>query len=159
MQSIKPGDEMYISQYGNDYDFQLNQNRSSVLIAGGVGIAPFRGMLKEMLDMHSKNEVSLIYLNQNETFLFQDEINNWSATIPNLTVTYINTKDINRKKREKFIQSLIKDVVQNFYISGPPGIGRKKYNSLFFQANDIPNINLIYLKSLPLTAEFLDHIH
>lgn len=122
LQSVKPGDEMYISQYGNDYDFQLHQNRSSVLIAGGVGIAPFRGMLKEMLDTHSKNDVSLIYINQQQTFLFEDEINNWAAASSHLTVTYINTKDINRKRREGLIRSLIKDVSQNFYISGPPGM-------------------------------------
>lgn len=142
LQSVKPGDEMYISQYGNDYDFQLNQNRSSVLIAGGVGIAPFRGMLKEMLDMYSKNEVSLIYLNQNETFLFQNEINNSSAIIPNLTVTYINTKDINRKKREKLIQSLIKDVAQNFYISGPPGMVESNEHLLIDMGVQVRNIRI-----------------
>ena len=142
LQSLKPGDEMYISQYGNDYDFQLNQNRSSVLIAGGVGIAPFRGMLKEMLDTHSKNEELLIYLNQNQTFLFQDEINNWSAVMSNLTVTYINTKDINRKKREKLIQSLIKDVAQNFYISGPPGMVESNEHLLIDMGVQVRNIRI-----------------
>jgi ferredoxin-NADP reductase len=142
LQSVKPGDEMYISQYGNDYDFQLNQHRSSVLIAGGVGIAPFRGMLKEMLDTHSKNDVSLIYLNQNPTFLFEDEINNWVALIPNLTVTYINTKDSNRKKREKIIQSLIKDVSQNFYISGPPGMVESNEHLLIDMGVQIRNIRI-----------------
>jgi len=34
LQSVKPGDKLYISQYGNDYGFQLNDKRSSVLIAG-----------------------------------------------------------------------------------------------------------------------------
>ncbi|MEO5950007.1 MAG: FAD-dependent oxidoreductase [Candidatus Saccharimonadales bacterium] len=120
LQKIKPGDEIYISQYGNDYDFQLKNNRSNVLIAGGVGIAPFRSMLKEMYDNNSRNDVSLIYLNQNETFLFEDEINNCSAKLPNIRVTYINTIDINRKKRENIIRSLVKDTSQNFYVSGPP---------------------------------------
>lgn len=50
LQTVKPGDKLYISQYGNDYGFQLNDKRSSVLIAGGIGIAPFRSMVKELYD-------------------------------------------------------------------------------------------------------------
>lgn len=142
LQSVQPGDEMYISQFGNDYDFQLNKNRSSVLIAGGVGIAPFRSMLKETVDIHSENDVSLIYLNQNQTFLFEDEINDWSSQLPNLLVTYINTKDINRKKREKLIRSLIKDLSQNFYISGPPGMVESNEHLLIDLGVQVRNIRV-----------------
>lgn len=109
LQTIEPGDEVYITQYGNDYDFQLNKHRSSVLIAGGVGIAPFRSMLKEMADSNNKNDVTLIYLNQNDDFLFRQELHAWSKLLPNIKIEYIVTKDFNRKKREKLVLSLIKD--------------------------------------------------
>ena len=142
LQSACIGDEMYISQFGNDYDFQLNKNRSSVLIAGGVGIAPFRSMLKEMIDTHSKSDVLLIYLNQNQEFLFEDEINDWSIKLPNLSVTYINTKDINRKKREKLIQSIVKDMSQNFYISGPPGMVEVNEHLLIDMSVQVRNIRI-----------------
>jgi len=122
LQAIKSNDRLSILQYGNDYGFQLKKNQSSVLIAGGVGIAPFRSMIKEMYDSHDKNEITLIYLNQNENFLFKDELDIWSEKLPNLSISYIITKDINRKKREKLILSLIKSPRQNFYISGPPGM-------------------------------------
>lgn len=122
LQSIKPKDRLFISQYGNDYGFQLKKNQSSVLIAGGVGIAPFRSMLKEMYDRRDKNEVTLIYLNQNENFLFKEELDVWSKSLPGLSISYISTKGINRKKREKLILSLINNLHQNFYISGPPGM-------------------------------------
>jgi ferredoxin-NADP reductase len=122
LQSISPSDQLYISQYGNDYDFQLKKNQSSVLIAGGIGIAPFRSMIKEMYDNADANEVTLIYLNQNDRFLFKPELDMWAAALPNVQIHYISTKDINRKKREKLILSLIKNPNQNFYISGPPGM-------------------------------------
>lgn len=122
LQSVRPDDRFFISQYGNDYGFQLKKNQSSVLIAGGVGIAPFRSMLKEMFDTHAKNDVTLIYLNQNDNFLFKDELDMWATSLPNLSIAYVSTKDINRKKREKLILSLIKSPHQNFYISGPPGM-------------------------------------
>ena len=122
LQSVVPGDRLTITQYGNDYDFQLKKNQSSVLIAGGVGIAPFRSMLKEMADNNDKNDLQLIYLNQNDEFLYKDELEAWSRKLPNIQITYIKTKDINRKKREQLIRSLIKNTNQNFYISGPPSM-------------------------------------
>lgn len=122
LQSITPGQRLRILQFGNEYDFQLKKNQSNVLIAGGVGIAPFRSMLKEMHDNHDLNEVKLIYLNQNENFLFKEELDTWANHMPNVSISYIATKDINRKKREALILSLIKNVNQNFYISGPPSM-------------------------------------
>jgi ferredoxin-NADP reductase len=116
------GDKLTMTQYGNDYGFQLHANKSSVLIAGGVGIAPFRSMLKEMFDQNNKTNVQLIYLNQNEDFLFKNELDAWLKALPNLSITYISTKELNRKKREKLILSLIKNPNQNFYISGPPAM-------------------------------------
>ena len=122
LQNINTDDKPYISQYGNDYGFQLKKNQSSVLIAGGIGIAPFRSMLKEMYDTSAPGDVTLIHLNQNDQFLFKAELDMWAAALPNIQIHYISTKDINRKKREKLILSFIKNLNQNFYISGPPGM-------------------------------------
>lgn len=122
LQSIQPNERLFISQYGNDYDFQLKMNQSSVLIAGGVGIAPFRSMIKAMFDNGDMNSVTLIYLNQNDNFLFKDQLDIWAKALPNLSIEYISTKEINRKKREKLLLSLIKNPNQNFYISGPPAM-------------------------------------
>lgn len=122
LQAIQLDDRLSITQYGNDYNFQLKKSQSSVLIAGGVGIAPFRSMIKEMFDNKDMNTVTLIYLNQNGNFLFRDKLDTWAKALPNLTITYISTKEINRKKREKLILSLIKNTNQNFYISGPPAM-------------------------------------
>lgn len=122
LQSVKQNDTLQIIQYGNDYGFQLKKNQSSTLIAGGVGIAPFRSMIKEMRDNDDRNDVQLLYLNQNENFLFKQELDSWSTQLPNLTIKYITTKDLNRKKREQLLLSLIKNRSQNFYISGPPAM-------------------------------------
>ena len=142
LQSVKPGDRLFISQYGNDYGFQLKENRSSVLIAGGVGIAPFRSMLQEMHENRDKNDVLLIYLNQSDQFLFKTELETWSGSLPNLTISYIVTKDINRKKREKLILSLIKNQNQNFYISGPTGMVESNEHLLIDSGVQVRNIRI-----------------
>ncbi|OYX41348.1 hypothetical protein B7Y94_05255 [Candidatus Saccharibacteria bacterium 32-49-12] len=119
LQTVEPGDKMYISQYGNDYGFHLRDNKSSVLIAGGIGVAPFRSMLKEMSDIRAKNDVRLIYLNKSDDFLFNDELEEWKRILPNLSITYIETKELKRKPREKLLLSLIRDTAHNYFIAGP----------------------------------------
>ena len=138
LQSVKPGDRLFISQYG----IQLKENRSNVLIAGGVGIAPFRSMLQEMHENRDKNDVLLIYLNQSDQFLFKTELETWSGSLPNLTISYIVTKDINRKKREKLILSLIKNQNQNFYISGPTGMVESNEHLLIDSGVQVRNIRI-----------------
>ncbi len=122
LEQLHGGECLYITQYGNSYDLQLKKNQSSFLIAGGVGIAPFRSILKQMYDHQDKNDVTLLYLNQTNNFLFKEELAQWDKALPNLTVRYVCTKDIKRKQREKLISSLIKRTDQNFYLSGPPAM-------------------------------------
>lgn len=142
LQSINSNDVLIITRYGNDYGFQLKKNQSSVLIAGGVGIAPFRSMIKEMYDSSQNTEATLIYLNQNEDFLFKDELDIWSKHLPNLSISYICTKDINRKKREKLILSLLKNQNQNFYISGPPAMVESNEHLLIDIGVDVRDIRI-----------------
>lgn len=120
--AAKPGDEFTIVQYGNDYKFTLNPNKTSTLIAGGVGIAPFRSMLQEMVDTNDTNLVNAIYLNQSEDFLFQHELENYRRQLPGLNITYIVTKELRRKDRTKALLSAIETLDQSFYIAGPEGM-------------------------------------
>jgi ferredoxin-NADP reductase len=142
LQATTTSDRLFISQFGNDYNFQLKKNQSSILIAGGVGIAPFRSMLREIYDNHDKNEVTLIYLNQTGDFLFKDELDVWARSLPNLSIVYIVTKDINRKKREKLLLSYIKNSNQNFYISGPPSMVESNEHMLIDAGVPIRNIRI-----------------
>lgn len=121
LQSLAPGDILYITQYGNDYGFHLRENHSSVLIAGGIGIAPFRSMLKELADTGSKNDVQLLYFNNDNDFVFADEINAWQKQL-NLKVRYVETKELSRKKRNKLLLSEVDMNAHHYFIAGPEGM-------------------------------------
>ena len=142
LQTITSSDEVYISQYGNDYDFRLHAHQSSVLIAGGIGIAPFRSMLKQLYDDKNNNRVTVVYLNQTEQFLFRDELDTWAIALPNVSIRYIPTREINRKKREKLLLSYIKTHHQNFYISGPPSMVESNEHLLIDNGVQIRDIRI-----------------
>ena len=130
LQAVEAGNKMYISQFGNDYGFHFQDNYSSVLIAGGIGIAPFRSMLKEMYDIQAKNIVQLVYLNKSDDFLFKPELEGWKRALPNISVDYIVTKDLKRKAREKLLESVITGTARNYYIAGPSGMVNSTFTLL-----------------------------
>ena len=118
----QPGDTARITAYGNDYDFQLNEHRDSVLIAGGVGVAPFRSMLKEMADRGSTGAVELVYLNQSDDFLFRAELDAWQAELAHARVDYVVTKGLKRKDRERLLRDLVSVDAHLYFIAGPDGM-------------------------------------
>ncbi len=119
LQTVQTGDTMFINQYGNDYGFQLHDTRSSMLVAGGIGIAPFRSMLKEMCDKSINSQVQLIYLNKTGNFLFSAELDDWQRRIPRLSIEYIVTQDLKRKAREQQLSKLFAAKLDRYYIAGP----------------------------------------
>lgn len=118
----RPGDTARITAFGNDYSFQLNEHRVSVLIAGGVGVAPFRSMLKQMVDTDSLGSADLVYLNQTADFLFRDELDAWQRRLPDTTIHYVETKGIKRKDREKLLRTIISTDAHHYFIAGPEGM-------------------------------------
>lgn len=122
LQAAKPGDLFHISAYGNDYNFTLREHRNSVMIAGGVGIAPFRSMLKDMADRSITDAVNVVYLNRTEDFLFKDEFDYWQANMPLLSIDYVVTSGMKSKDKRKLLTELVSDAVDYYYIAGPPAM-------------------------------------
>lgn len=122
LQEAKPGDTLRMTAYGNDYDFQLEQHRSSVLIAAGVGVAPFRSMIAEMAETGSAEEAHLIYLNRTGDFLFRDELDRWSTDLPGVRIDYVVTAGMKSKERRRILADSVSDAVHYYYIAGPPAM-------------------------------------
>jgi ferredoxin-NADP reductase len=122
LQEAKPGDTIRMTAYGNDYDFSLRQHRSSVLIAAGVGVAPFRSMIAEMAENASSEEAHLIYLNRTGDFLFRDELDRWSKGLPGVRIDYVVTAGMKSKERRRILADSVSDAVHYYYIAGPPAM-------------------------------------
>ncbi|CAN5686459.1 ferredoxin--NADP reductase [soil metagenome] len=141
LQSLQPGNKLYITQYGNDYNFYLKDNRTSVCIAGGIGIAPFRSMLKEMIDTNNRNEVQLIYFNKDEAFLFQEEVDEWRKVLK-LDVQYIQTDMLKRKDRVKVFKETMRKDGDLYFIAGPEGMVESTEHILLDLGINLKNIRV-----------------
>lgn len=101
-------------------DFVLPQNLSLPIafIAGGVGITPFRSMIKYVVDKNLNTDIILIYLNKNQEeilflSLFKTAKENGVKTIHFLTS---EKGHLNKDEIKKLIPDFQKRI---FYISGP----------------------------------------
>jgi glycine betaine catabolism B len=58
---LNPGDEIIAGQLAGDFTLPKDPKQPLVLIAGGIGITPFRSMLKYLLDQQQRRPITLFY--------------------------------------------------------------------------------------------------
>jgi ferredoxin-NADP reductase len=61
LKNFKPGDTMVAGQLAGDFILPKDQKEKLVFIAGGIGITPFRSMLKYLVDTRQQRDVIMIY--------------------------------------------------------------------------------------------------
>lgn len=89
IENLKSGDEITTSHPAGT--FTLDESTPAVFIAGGIGITPFRSIIKYAVDQKLKTSITLIYSNSDNNFLFKKEFEGWKKDLPNLTIIYHNS--------------------------------------------------------------------
>lgn len=113
MKNLKPKDSITTSHPAGT--FTLDESQPAVFIAGGIGITPFRSIIKYVLDHNLNTPITLFYLNSSSDFLFKKEFNAWQKSLPNLQIFYITTGNNGRFTKDKLTQ-----LEHIFYLAGPP---------------------------------------
>jgi ferredoxin-NADP reductase len=88
--SLQNGKQIIATQVAGDFILPKNLKQPIVFIAGGVGIAPFRSMIKYIIDNNLSVDIILLYTNRTVddilySDIFEKAINNGVRTIYNLT--------------------------------------------------------------------------
>lgn len=89
MEKLRDDDEIESSHPAGT--FTLDESSPAVFIAGGIGITPFRSIIKYSLDQNLKTSICLIYSNPDYDFPFKNELENWQNKLNNLNVIYHNS--------------------------------------------------------------------
>ena len=102
----------------NEKTIKEGDTKSHVFLAGGIGITPFRSIIKYVTDKKLKTSIHLIYSNSNSEFVFKKELDKW------LNVDYVDTSQsghLDELKIDKLIQNY-KLKIKNcmFWVVGPP---------------------------------------
>lgn len=132
MLELKQG--MKVKMSGPVGSFYLTDNGPSIFIAGGIGITPFRSMLKQIEEEGNVGgkQIHLLYMDSKKSFVYKDELdeiaNNTAAT-----VTYLDQRNDLHEEIKKLSNLYQND--GNYYIAGPKAMVESI--SAVLQSNDI----------------------
>lgn len=118
MENLKSGDVVKTSHPAGT--FTLDESTPAVFICGGIGITPFRSMLRWVVDEKINTPIILIYSNSDNNFLFKKELNFWQKQLSNLIIHYIITTNSGRLDQESFFKLYPKPYPLNpiYYLAG-----------------------------------------
>lgn len=134
--SLKIGDT--IEADGPEGDFVVDDPaRPMIMIAGGIGVTPFRSILLDMDHNGQPINAKLLYANRDENFVFKSELESLRQRHPNFSIRYYTDKRID----EAAIREAVPDLsVPLFYISGPEPMVRSLAGVL--AGMDVPDTNI-----------------
>ena len=112
---------------------ELRGASENIFVAGGIGITPFRSMIKYAIDKNLDIPIHLIYSNSlPEEITFRAELEEWSKKFPNFKLDMTVTKPEESKEKwtgtvgridENLLKKLITNdqlLIANYWLCGPP---------------------------------------
>lgn len=116
LQNLKPGDAIEMSDLDGDFIVE-DLAAQYVFIAGGIGITPFRSILKELDQAGKSISATLLYANHDEHIVFRDELDRFAQHNPKLKIQYlIASERVDAARIKKEFPDL---KTRFFYVSGP----------------------------------------
>lgn len=118
---MKEGDTIVGSQLSGEFILPDDPNTPLVFMAGGIGITPFRSMVKYLFDLKEKRKVTLIYAAKTEEDIAYKDLFDQASNELGIKVIYQTEKQ--GRVDEKFIKETVSDLQNSiFYLSGPHGM-------------------------------------
>jgi len=127
--SLNKGDKIIAGNLAGDFVLPNDENKKIVFILGGIGITPFRSIVKYLLDNNKKISAVVFYSNKSKSDIVYKELLDEAEsklgikTIYNLTDLENVPKDWHGEKgrlNENIIKKHVPDYKERFfYLSGP----------------------------------------
>jgi ferredoxin-NADP reductase len=126
-----------ISAWGPQGEFVLHDDHSkpAVFLSGGIGVTPFRSIIKYATDKQLPVKITMFDSNKNQqSILYKDEFDSWASQNENLKIVYTITEEEQEAaswdgERGRIDKSMLDRHLTNevlgsaiFYICGPPGM-------------------------------------
>jgi len=125
-EQLQPGDVVYGSQVAGNFTLQGNERKKLAFIAGGIGITPFRSMIKFITDNNLGTDIVLLYVVSDPAeFAYVDELQ--TARNVGVRVVPVVARDdysapgiLSEQLTRELIARTVPDYGERlFYVSGP----------------------------------------
>lgn len=85
--ALQPGDT--VETHDLEGDFTWDDDEPVVLVAGGIGVTPYRSMFVERAKTNRPIRAVLLYYGRDENFAFRDEFDRIASEHPELQIKYL----------------------------------------------------------------------
>jgi ferredoxin-NADP reductase/uncharacterized membrane protein YjjP (DUF1212 family) len=125
LEHFKKGDKILASQLTGEFVLPKSEKQKLAFMAGGVGITPFRSMVKYAMDFGHERDIQLLYsANTPGEFAFTDVLSDAKKI-------GVNTSYITERITPEAVKEIVPDFKERtFYISGPYGFVQTMENNL-----------------------------
>jgi ferredoxin-NADP reductase/nitrite reductase/ring-hydroxylating ferredoxin subunit len=137
--SLEPGIKVKVRGPEGNFVLHKDYSKSAVFLSGGIGVTPFRSMLKYATDQSLPIKIVMFDSNRNvENTLFKEEFDDCMKHNINVKIVYTVTEEIGHSdnaagewqgergyiNKAMLTKYLTRDELDNsiFYICGPPGM-------------------------------------
>lgn len=119
--ALKPGDTVWAGSLSGEFTLPADTGEKLAFIAGGIGITPFRSMIKYLIDKNERRDIVLIYSCLKDAhFVYRDIFSAGQAV--GVRTAYLCT-DTDGYLTEEKLAALVPDFSErSFYLSGPNGM-------------------------------------
>jgi ferredoxin-NADP reductase len=122
------------AQIAGDFTLPRNPKHKLVFIAGGIGITPFRSMLKYLIDTRQRRDIIIFYINRTaDEIVYQDVLHAVQIklgiriiyALTNTAAIPYNWPGLVGRINEEVITGIVPDYQERmYYLSGPPEMVR-----------------------------------
>jgi ferredoxin-NADP reductase len=127
--AMRPGDAIAASQPAGEFVLPASRREKLVFMAGGIGITPFRSMIRGLLDQEEKRSITVLYSNKTAAeIVYADVLEEARLRLGIKTVfTLTDAKsvppewqgEVGRVDAEMLAKAVPDYVERVFYLSGP----------------------------------------
>ena len=104
--------------------FDEGEKLKNVFVAGGIGITPFRSMIKYIVDKNLTTPIYLIYSNSDNDFVYKKELDEIVVSHPNIKIQYVVTSVEGHLDEVKIQQIFeiwhLSFDIPTYWLCGPP---------------------------------------
>ena len=155
--SLEKGAKVKVRGPQGEFVIHEDYSKTAIFVSGGIGVTPFRSMIKYATDMQLPLKIIMFDSNKNkESVLFKKEFDEWTSQNKNIVIIYNLTEEKNPREQQsspmdiwkgeygridkamilRYVDSsTLKDSL--FYICGPPNM-LKAMKSLIQEELKIP---------------------
>lgn len=120
--NLVPDQKIVAGQLIGDFTLPSDKEKKLVLVAGGIGITPYRSMIKYLIDTNQKRDIVVIYTAKTkDEFVYQDVLREAKNEL-GINTIFVETTTQGHMNSNRLAREIPDYKDRTFYISGSHGV-------------------------------------